>query len=839
MSKDKTILVIVESPAKCKKIEKFLSKKKENNWIVKASYGHITELKPSLQDSIDIQNNFKPSYQVSESKQRVVNELSKISKKKNVEVIIATDPDREGEAIGYHLVKVLDLDINKTKRIYFNQITEKAVLKSLDNPTYINMDLVNAQQARCILDKLVGYEISPVLWKHVKFGLSAGRCQSPALRLLCEKENKIKEFHKKSYFKLSGDFNFPNKDIFMNAVCEKSFQDKNSALKIMNQFINDKFIIQEIKKSTSKRNPSSPFTTSSLQQEASTKLSISPKDCMSLAQKLYENGYITYMRTDSVDLSEESKKNIESYINSEYGEKYYYNEKKEGIRHKNKSKNSQEAHEAIRPVDISKLTVPNSLTSRGQRLYQLIWKRTVSSQMTPHTLEISKITIESQNTKEFFTTSLENTLFEGYNIIYQNNTNKDKDLVNFIKNVKEGSKIEYQIIKAEEKYTKPISRYSEASLIKELEKLGIGRPSTYSGIISKIQEKMYVEKKTIEGEKLETTNIELKNNKIKESKDKVTYGGEKDKLFVSDIGNIVNDFLIKNFSEENGKGIIDYDMTSNMEEKLDKIAEGNQDWIDTIKNTYITFHPKVEELNKQKSREKDNYKKILGHDEDGLEIGITMGKNGLVFYKKGKDFKSKWKFAAINDSKELEKITLEDAKLSLVFPKKIGKIDKKDVIIKHGKFGYYINHNSKNFSLNSLDPNKIDIEKAKEIITNEHGNGNDNESIGKYDEVDIFFKTGKFGNYLSYKGKNFSLNNKNLQKEDIVLEEAITIINKKNKLVLKEFDSELSIRIGKTGPYVMLKKGKGRPVFVSLPKGAEIEKLTKEDCQKIIENTQK
>ena len=839
MSKEKTILVIVESPAKCKKIEKFLSKRKENNWIVKASYGHITELKPSLHESIDIKNNFKPSYQVSESKQKVVNELSKLSKKKGVEVIIATDPDREGEAIGYHLANVLNLDINKTKRIYFNQITEKAVLKSLDNPTNIDMNLVNAQQARCILDKLVGYEISPVLWKHVKFGLSAGRCQSPALRLLCEKENKIKEFDKKSYFKLSGDFNFLNKEIVINAVCEKSFQDKNSISKIINKFVNDKFIIKEIKKSMSKRNPSSPFTTSSLQQEASTRLGISPKDCMSLAQKLYENGYITYMRTDSVDLSDESKKNIETYINSEYGEKYYYDEKKDGIRHKNKSKNSQEAHEAIRPVDINKLSVPASLTSRGQRLYQLIWKRTISSQMSPHTLEISKITIESQNTKEFFTTSLENTLFEGYNVIYQNNIDKDKDLVDFIKNVAEGSEMKYQIIKAEEKYTKPISRYSEASLIKDLEKLGIGRPSTYSGIITKIQEKMYVEKKTIQGEKLDATSIELKQDKIKEKKEKVTYGGEKDKLYVSDIGNIVNEFLIKNFSEENGKGIIDYDMTSDMEEKLDKIAEGGQDWIDTIKNTYITFHPKVEELNKQKSREKDNYKKILGNDEDGLEIGITMGKNGLVFYKKGKDFKSKWKFAAINDSKELEKITLEDAKLSLIFPKKIGKIDKKDVIIKHGKFGYYINHNSKNFSLNSLDPNKIDIEKAKEIITSEHSNGNDNESIGKYDEIDIFFKTGRFGNYLSYKGKNFALNNKNLQKEDIVLEEAITIINKKNKLVLKEFDSELSIRIGKTGPYVMLKKGKGRPVFVSLPKGTEIEKLTKEDCQKIIDNNLK
>ena len=667
---NKTILVIVESPAKCKKIEKFLSKRKGIDWIVKASYGHITELKSSLEDSIDIKNNFKPSYQFSESKQKVVNDLMKISKKKNVEVIIATDPDREGEAIGYHLLKVLNLDINNTKRIYFNQITEKAVLKSLDNPTNIDMNMVNAQQARCILDKLVGYEISPVLWKHVKFGLSAGRCQSPALRLLCEKEEKIKEFDKKSYFKLSGDFRFKDKDLIINSVCEKSFNDKKSIDKIMNKFMNDKFIVEEIKKSISKRNPSSPFTTSSLQQEASTKLNISPKDCMSLAQKLYENGYITYMRTDSVDLSEESKKHIEEYINNEYGQKYYYDEKKEGIRHKNKSKNSQEAHEAIRPVDINKLSVPNTLTSRGQRLYQLIWKRTISSQMVPHKLEISKISIKSQNTKEIFTSSLENTLFEGFNIIYQSNLNKDIELINFIKNISKGTEIYSDLIKAEEKYTKPIPRYSEASLIKELEKLGIGRPSTYSGIISKIQEKMYVEKKSLEGDKIDAFSIELKNNNINEKKDKITHGGEKDKLFVTDIGIIVNDFLIKNFSEENGKGIIDYDMTSDMEEKLDKIAEGNQNWIETIKNTYTSFHPKVEELIKQKSREKDSYKKILGNDVDGMEIGITMGKNGLVFYKKGKDFKSKWKFAPIENTDKLDSITLEQAQKSLTFPKK-------------------------------------------------------------------------------------------------------------------------------------------------------------------------
>lgn len=834
----KDILVIVESPAKCAKIQKFLSKRKGINWIVKASYGHIRELKPRLSESVDIHNNFKPSYQISDSKTKVVNELSKIAKKKNTEIIIATDPDREGEAIGYHLVKVLKLDLNKTKRIYFNQITEKAVLNSLDNPTNIDMNLVNAQQARCILDKLVGYEVSPVLWKHVKSGLSAGRCQSPALRLLCEKECKIKEFDKKSYYKLSGDFKLDKDDFIINCVCEKSFNEKEVIYKLIQKFIGDKFIIKGIKKSVSKRNPSSPFTTSSLQQEASSKLNISPKDCMSLAQKLYENGYITYMRTDSVDLSEESKKNIKDYIDNKYGSEYYYDEKNGGSRHKNKSKNSQEAHEAIRPVDIEKLNAPNSLTSRGQRLYQLIWKRTVGSQMNPQKLEVSKIILESKNTKELFTTSIEKTIFEGYNIIYQSGQSNQEELVKLIDKLSEGKEIPYKVIKAEQKYTKPIPRFSEASLIKELEKLGIGRPSTYSGIITRIQDKLYVEKKTVEGTKIDSANIELKNDKITEKNDKVTYGGEKDKLFVTEIGNIANEFLTKHFSNDEGKGIIDYSMTSIMESSLDEIAEGKKEWVDIIKEIYNNFHPKVEELSKTKTSEKDNYKKVLGNDNDGLEIGITMGKDSLVFYKKGKDFKSKWKFAPIKVD-DTDKITLDDAKKALIFPKKIGKIDKKDVTIKDGKFGYYINYNGQNYSLNDADPMKIDIEKAKEFIEGGTKSGSEDDIIGKYDEVDIFFKSGKFGNYLSYNGKNFALNNKNLQKEDMVLEEAISIINKKNKLILKEFDKELSIRVGKTGPYIMLKKGKGRPIFVGVPKGTEIEKLSREDCNKIIENNQK
>lgn len=825
---EKTILIIVESPAKCKKIESFLSKRKGTNWIVKASYGHIRELKSSLSSSIDIQNDFKPSYQISESKIKVVNELKKIANKQNTETIIATDPDREGEAIGYHLLKTLNLDVKTTKRIYFNQITEKAVLNSLDNPTLINMNLVNAQQARSIVDKLVGYEVSPILWKHVKTGLSAGRCQSPALRILCEKEKQIKEFDKKSFFKLFGVFKNEKQEFIIDFICEKHFNDKQTIYKLINKFKNDEFTIKEIKKNISKNNPSSPFTTSSLQQEASSKLNISPKECMSLAQKLYEGGYITYMRTDSIELADEAKDNIKKFIYDNYGKDFYYDEKQNGKRDKHKSKNSQEAHEAIRPVNIEKMNVPESFNSKGQKLYQLIWKKTISSQMTAQQLEIYKINLESKNTDEIFSTSIDKTIFEGHNIVYKTNNSNNQNTTQILKNIQKGQKMFYEKIIGEQKFTKPIPRFTEASLIKELEKIGIGRPSTFSGIITKIQEKSYVEKKTIEGLEIKIEYIELKNEKITEKNNKIIYGGEKDKLFVSDIGHIVNDFLTKHFSNTEQKGFIDFSMTSNMEKQLDEIAQGKQDWVKIIKKIYHSFHPKVIELSKSKIKEKDTYQQILGKDEDGLEIGITMGKDSLVLYKKGKDYKSKWNFAPIEN---IENITLEKAITALSFPKKIGKINEKEVIIKNGKFGYYIHYDSKNISLNGYDHLKINIDQVKEILK---GNIrlNEKDIIGKYNDVNIIFKTGKFGNYLSYDENNFTI--KNTKKEDITLKEAITIINQKNKTILKEFDKELSIRTGKTGPYIMLKKGKEKPVFISFPKNKEIDKITQEECLEII-----
>jgi DNA topoisomerase-1 len=840
----KTILVIVESPAKCKKIEKFLSKRKGITWIVKASFGHINELKPSLKDSIDIKHDFNPSYQISESKKKVVRELSKISNKKDVEVIIATDPDREGEAIGYHLINELNLDLDKTKRIFFNQITEKAVLNSLDNATKINMDLVNSQQARCILDKLVGYEISPVLWRHIKMGLSAGRCQSPALRILSEREDKYKDFSKSSFFKLSGDFKFNNFQKSINFICDKEFNTDKKIKDLLEKFKDDTFTIKDIKTTNSKRTPPSPFTTSSLQQDASSKLGICPKECMMVAQKLYEGGYITYMRTDSIDLSNESKDNIKDYINNKYGSEYHYNAGDKGNRHKNKSKNSQEAHEAIRPVDVNKVNVPNSLTGRAQKLYQLIWKRTVASQMETQKIEINTISIVSQTTKEIFVNSIDKVLFYGYGIVYKkSDDDDDNENLKLISKISKGDKVTYNSIKAEEKYTRPISRYTEASLIKELERLGIGRPSTYSSIITKIQDKAYVEKKSVEGEKVDSKHFELTNKKITEKKEKFMYGADKGKLFVTPIGLMVNTFLLEHFSNEENTGMVDYNMTSDMETKLDKIAEGKGNWVNVIDDIYNTFHPTVEDLLKSKTKEKDKFQKALGKDTDDLEVGITVGRNGPVVYKKSNDFKTPWKFANIEDF-DPEDITLDEAIKLLIFPKNLGKVDKKDVIVKKGTYGPYLSYNSKFFSIDKDKAGTITLKEAQEIIS---GNPKDNpeDIIGKHKNINIIFKSGKFGNYLSYNNKNFSLNNKTLEKEDVSLEDAIELINKKNKLIIKEFNKELSIRIGKRGPYIMVKKekekgkGKGKPEFISIPKGEELEKLSKEDCERIIENNKK
>lgn len=846
---NKTYLVIVESPAKCKKIEKFLSKKKEYNFIVKASYGHITELKEKLSESIDIENKFKPHYIISPGKKKVVKELIELSKQNNTEVVIATDPDREGEAIGYHLIKTMKLNINNTKRIFFNQITEKAVLDAFDNPVNINMNLVNAQQSRCILDKLVGYEISPVLWKHIKTGLSAGRCQTPALRLLTQKENEIKQFNKQSYYKITGDF-ILTQDVMIQSEIDTNFENKDKITKLLTTFQQDTFHIKETKKNKSIRNPSAPFTTSTLQQDASTKLGISPKECMSIAQKLYENGYITYMRTDSVELSKDFIKEAGEYIQTNYGDNYLYQNNHN--RFKNKSKNSQEAHEAVRPVKVDKINLPNNFNTREKNLYKLIWNRSVASLMTSQNLYIYKIFINTKNTKETFISQYEETIFDGFSRLYlkqkiENNkdTYKPTDIIKLIKKEKE---IKYKEIKAEEKYTKPIPRYTEASLIKELEKLGIGRPSTYSGIITKIQDKKYVEKKTKLGEDLLSNIFTISPNKknIHEKQTKIKYGTEKDKLFVTPIGSMVNDFVEKHFTDQNNQnGIFDYQMTSNMEDKLDNIANGKLIWTILIQEIYNNFHPIVTTLSKKNTTQKDNnnnnntslkFNKVLGNDkDDGMEIGITIGKNDYIVYKKSPDFKTKWKFANINElNKEMEDITLEDAIHLLRFPKDVGIFEKKKIILNKGPYGLYITYNKKNYP---VDKENILLKDAINIIQGKVTSSQEN-MIGEYLDKPILFKKGKFGFYISHHNINYPIDKKIKSIDDITLEKAIEFINKKNNTFQKVINKEISIRENKKGNgyYIMYKKdNKSKPIFISIPKDDKPDTYDLKKCQELIE----
>jgi len=834
MSKSKTTrLVIVESPAKCNKIKKFLSKIKDYEWIVKASYGHVNQLKPSLRESIDINNNFKPSYMITEEKKHIVRDLSKIAKRVNVEVIIATDPDREGEAIGYHLLNLLNLDIKNTKRIFFNQITEKAVLKSLENPVKINMNLVKAQQARCILDKLMGYEISPVLWRHIKSGLSAGRCQSPALRLLCTREEKIKEFSRKSFFKVSGSFVFnKNKDLEVDGSIEKSFNNIDKLKEIFKNFLVDKFSVKQIKEVESTKNPSPPLTTSSLQQDCSSKLGISPKDCMMIAQKLYEGGLITYMRTDSIDLSKEAINDIKEIVKKKYGEKYLYEGK---IRFKNKSKNSQEAHEAIRPVKMEKEILENKYNSREKRVYNLIWKRTIASQIISKKIKIKKILIEGDRSKQIFKSEIEDVLERGFEIVYKSENKNMTELFNFVSSLKIGERLQYKEIEAEEKYTKPLVRYNEATLIKDLEKLGIGRPSTYSSIITRIQDKNYVEKKSKDGIELESRGIKLKNNLIKEENKNIKWGNEKDRLFVSEIGDMVNKFLEINFTTDDNSGVMDFNMTADLEEKLDNIAEGNVDWIKVIRESYDSFHPIVDNLGKSE-RAQNIGKRILGKDDDGLEIGITMGKDGYVVFKKGKDFKEKWKFGSIDENINVEEIDLLLAKKLLEYPKNLGKYKGRDIIIKKGKFGPYISYDGKNYSVDNVE--NITMDYAKKRIENKILGSNE-KIVGEYMEKNIYFLKGKYGNYIKYDDKNYSLNDKNMEFEDVDVDEMIKIIKNKNSSILKEFNKKLSIRQGKKGKYVMFKEGKGKPIFVGLPDTIDINKISEKKCMDYLKNEKK
>ena len=758
-------LVIVESPAKAKTIEKFLGK----DFRVVSSFGHIRDLsKKNL--GIDIKNNFEPDYEVPKEKAKVVSELRKAaSDSKNI--WIASDEDREGEAIAWHLASVLKLDLLTTKRIVFHEITEEAISNAIENPRKVDMNLVNSQQARRILDRLVGFEISPVLWKKVQPSLSAGRVQSVAVRLIVEREREIISFETESAFRVTAVFNIDSikeENSTLRAEASKRFPDEKEALKFLELCNDSKYSIGNISIKPGTRSPAPPFTTSTLQQEAYRKLGFSVAQTMTVAQKLYEAGKITYMRTDSTNLSNLALAKSREVISSEFGEKY-----SKTRQFKTKSKGAQEAHEAIRPAYLEN---PNTAGSQNEKkLYELIWKRTVASQMADARIEKTSILIDMNNSPVTFQANGEVIKFDGFLRVYTESSdleNADEDRY-VIPPVTKGMSLSYNNITATQKYTLPPPRYTEASLVKKLEELGIGRPSTYAPTISTIQNRGYVSREDRPGEKRQIKIISLLNGKFANSTKTEITGKEKSKLFPQDIGMIVNDFLIETFSE-----IVDYHFTAEVEEQFDEIALGNLKWTGMIEKFYSPFHKTV--TNTLEKKERKTGVRVLGnHPETGEPVTVRMGRFGPVAQIGDSGNEVKPKYASLSKNQLLETITLDEALNLFRLPRSLGEYDGGEMVVGIGKFGPYIRFKSKFYSLKKGvdDPYTVTVERAVEII---------------------------------------------LEK-----------IENDKKKVVKDF-GDIMLLNGRYGPYLVKDKQNYR-----LPKDTDAEKLTREDCSKIIENSDK
>ncbi len=753
-----TKLIIVESPAKCKKMQSYAG----NGYICKASFGHIRDLDKGL-GAIDIHNQFNPTYKNIPSKSKVIRELKKIAKNCS-EVIIASDLDREGEAIGYHIAKVLNLDIATTKRIIFNQITKNAVLKALQNPTRLNMNLFYSQQARRILDRLVGFELSPLLWKFVKLNLSAGRCQSPAVRLVYDREQEINNFQSQLYFEI----NFTGQVIKHNYPLEgkiiKKYTELNKITKLLKDCKKAIFTIHSIDQKICKNKPSPPFTTSSLQQEASSKLGISPKMCMIIAQKLYESGKITYMRTDSVELSTEALNLIKTHIIQKFGKEHY-----EFRKYKTKTKASQEAHEAIRPVYPSLSTITDGFNNREQKLYNLIYKRTIASQMKCSKKKVYTIILKMNNRDDLIQCVIEKIIYLGYLKIY-NGVLSEKDPV--LEQLTIGDQVQYDTITATQKYSKSKGRYTEASLIKALEKKGIGRPSTFSNIISTIQSRDYVIKDTRTGKKTDIIIVTLHNNKIKETKKEITLGTEKNKLFLTDTGKLVIEFLIKHFQH-----LMNYNFTSNIETQLDTIANGTTQWFSTVQNVYDTFHPKVIELKQLKQDKTNNHRKI-GHINNEPIIAF-VGHYGPVIQIGNHDNKKKNKYYKIPKHLQIETITIEDVEQLAKYPIDLGQYQTHPILLKKGPYGFYINYQSQNISLKDINEDNIEqFSKNNAIKLIQQNSKKKIKEFGKNIEI----LNGPYGHYIKYKKKHNISIPKKYSIETLTKEDCTMLIKRKLKL---------------------------------------------------------
>ena len=733
-------LVIVESPAKAGTIQKYLG----SDYIVKSSFGHIRDLQDN-ELSIDVDNGFAPQYVIPSDKKKVVAELKKAAKEASM-VWLASDEDREGEAISWHLFETLGLKQENTRRIVFHEITKPAILNAIANPREIDMSLVNAQQARRVLDRLVGFELSPVLWRKIQPKLSAGRVQSVALRLVVDKEREILGFNSEQYYRVDAIFHpegTPEKTL-VKATLDRRFPDLESAQEFLQRCIGASFAICGIEKKEGTRFPAAPFTTSTLQQEASRKLRMSVSQTMSIAQRLYEHGLITYMRTDSTNLSSLAINTAKNFICDNFGPEY-----SKVRQYKTKAKGAQEAHEAIRPTYIENTSIEG--TPQEQKLYELIWKRTVASQMADARVLKTDIKVSSDKGEEKFNVQATQVLFDGFLKLYMEGTDEPQqdDETVILPQMNIGDRMFDQEITAEGKFTSAPSRYSEATLVKKLEELGIGRPSTYAPTISTLTKgRGYIVKGDKTGEKHQVTNLILKNGTIKQTSKTETVGSEKGRLLPQDIGMIVTDYLVKNFPD-----VLDYKFTANVEEEFDKIADGDMVWNSAISAFYGPFHTKVQET--LSNKEYSNVSRELGVDpKDGQPLVARFGQYG-PYVQKG-DGENK-QYASLAPGQLIESITLEEALKLFELPRTVGQLGGIDIICTKGRFGPYIKYGDKNISMpRGTDPLKIDLDSCIKLIEDSL-NKKTGGIIAEYKDSDIQVIEGSYGPYIKHAGSNYKI----------------------------------------------------------------------------------
>lgn len=811
-------LVIVESPAKAKTIEKFLGK----DYKVTSSFGHIADL-PTKELGVDVDNDFTPKYIVDQEKKALVKKLRELAK--NADMIwLASDEDREGEAISWHLAETLDLSKEKTKRIVFNSITKSAIQRAIENPREINYDLVNAQQARRVLDRLVGYELSPVLWKKIKPGLSAGRVQSVAVRLIVEREREIEAFTPQDSFRVVAEFRTSDGSGF-RAKLNKTFATQAEAEEFLNKNINATFKIDSLDTKPAKKSPAAPFTTSTLQQEASRKLYFSVSRTMQVAQRLYEAGLITYMRTDSVNLSGEAISAAKEAIIENYGERY-----SKVRNYKGKSKGAQEAHEAIRPTDMKNQS-PN-LDRDQSRLYELIWKRTLASQMADAELERTNVKIACDSHSELFTANGEVIKFDGFLKVYLEGTD-DEDLEEqegMLPAMKVGEALDNTGITATQRFTRPPYRYTEASLVKKLEELGIGRPSTYAPTISTIQNRGYVEKGTVEGTERKYVQLQLDpkgKNTLQGQTLTETVGSEKGKLVPTDIGMVVNDFLVSHFAN-----ILDYNFTAQVEKDFDEIAAGEEDWQKVMKDFYKDFHPTVKDV--EENAERASGERVLGTDpKTGRQVSVRLGRFGPMVQIGTVEEEEKPQFASLLPHQSITSITYDEAMELFQLPRSLGEYKGEEVEANVGRYGPYVRYGKKFVSLGQGESAfEVDYDRAVELIQEKE---KADAPITSYEDKPVTKGKGRFGPFIKWDGMFINVNKKydfdNLSESDIT--ELIEAKKKKEaEKLIQEWEEE-GIRIEKArwGRHNII-KGKTK---VELTKDVDPTGITLEQAKELLD----